>query len=372
MSKEFLLAIAQVSSEKGLSTEVVLESLKSALAAAYQRSYEAEDQDIRVELDTQTGGIRVFRARMVVEGEAEDATQVSLEDARASKPRIKAGVELIEDVTPDNFGRIAAQTAKQVIQQRMRDAERDKVFQEYVRQQGDVMLGAIQRIEPNRTIFLDLGRIDVQAVMPPSEQIPNEHFRPGQRIRVLVVEVQKLPRGPVQILCSRAHRGFMRKLFELEVPELKNGAVEIKAIAREPGQRSKVAVYAVQSGVDAQGSCIGQRGQRVMSVVNELSGEKIDVVAWDPDPAKFVEHALSPAQVLSVHIEEADKTAQVVVPDRQLSLAIGKEGQNARLAARLTGWRIDIKPQSKIEKHDKPEESVEQREDVAAEEHSLA
>ena len=369
MNKEFFAAIAQVSSEKGVTTEVVLESLKSALAAAYQRTYEAEEQDIRVELDTQTGGIRVFRARTVVDGEPADAAQIGLEEAKAIRPRITAGTQLLEDMTPENFGRIAAQTAKQVIQQRMRDAERDKVYQEYVHQQGDVMLGVIQRIEPNRAIYLDLGRIDVQAVMPGSEQIPGEHFRPGQRIRVLVLEVQKLPRGPVQILCSRANRGFMRRLFELEVPELKNGAVEIKAIAREPGQRSKVAVYAIQQGVDAQGSCIGQRGQRVMSVVSELSGEKIDVVAWDPDPAKFVEQALSPAQVLSVHMEEGDKTAQVVVPDRQLSLAIGKEGQNARLAARLTGWRIDIKPKSKVTKQ---EEGVEHREDVTEEAHSLA
>ena len=368
MNKEFFAAIAQVSSEKGVSTEVVLESLKSALAAAYQRSSEADDQDIRVELDGETAAIRVFRARTVVEGEPEDATQVGLEQAKAIRPKIKAGTELVEEVTPDNFGRIAAQTAKQVIQQRMRDAERDKVYQEYVTRQGDVMLGTVQRIEANRAIYLDLGRIDVQAVMPASEQIPSEHFRPGQRVRVLLLEVQKLPRGPVQILCSRANRGFLRRLFELEVPELKNGAVEIRAIAREPGQRTKVAVFAVQAGVDAQGSCIGQRGQRVMSVVNELSGEKIDVVAWDPDPAKFVENALSPAQVLSVHMEDADKTAQVVVPDRQLSLAIGKEGQNARLAARLTGWRIDIKPKSREEQ----QEADEEQREVVTEEASLA
>ncbi|HLG72446.1 MAG TPA: transcription termination factor NusA [Chloroflexota bacterium] len=348
-NKEFFALITQVSIEKGVSADVVLESLKTALAAAYQRANEAEDQDIRVELDEKSANARVLRARTVVAGEPEDATQISLAEAQAIKPRIKAGAQLIEDVTPENFGRIAAQTAKQVIQQRMRDAERDKVYQEYVGRQGDVMLGVIQRIEPTRTIFLDLGRIDVQAVMPPSEQIPGEHFRPGQRVRVLVLEVQKLPRGPVQIICSRANRGFLKRLFELEVPELKNGAVEIKAIAREPGQRSKIAVHATQSGVDAQGSCIGQRGQRVMGVVNELSGEKIDVVLWDPDPAKFVENALSPAQVLSVRIEEGDRTAQVIVPDRQLSLAIGKEGQNARLAAKLTGWRIDIKPKSKEE-----------------------
>lgn len=348
MNKEFFAAIAQISSEKGVPREVVLDSLKTALVAAYQRANEAEDQDIRVELDPATGQSRVLRVRTVVDGEPEDATQIGLDQAKALKPKIRVGAELVEDVTPENFGRIAAQTAKQVIQQRIRDAERDKVFQEYATRQGDIMLGTVQRIEATRAIFLDLGRIDIQAVIPPGEQIPGELIRSGQRIRVLLLEVQKLPRGQVQIICSRGNRGFLRRLFELEVPELKNGAVEVKAIAREPGQRSKIAVHATQPGVDAQGSCIGQRGQRVMSVVSELNGEKIDVVLWDPDPAKFVENALSPAQVLSVRLEEADRTAQVVVPDRQLSLAIGKEGQNARLAAKLTGWRIDIKPRSKV------------------------
>jgi N utilization substance protein A len=365
MNKEFFAAIAQLSTEKGVSREVVLDSLNSALLAAYQHAYEAEDQDIRVELDPSSAKTRVLRARTVVEGEPEDATQISLEAARAIRPKIRIGAQLLEEVTPDNFGRIAAQTAKQVIQQRIRDAERDKVLQEYVGRQGDVMLGVVQRIEANRAIYLDLGRIDVVAVMPPSEQIPGEQFRPGQRVRVLVLEIQKLPRGLVQIICSRGNRAFLKKLFELEVPELKNGAVEVKAIAREPGQRSKIAVHSVQAGVDAQGSCIGQRGQRVMSVVNELSGEKIDVVLWDPDPAKFVEHALSPAQVLTVRMIEADRTAQVIVPDRQLSLAIGKEGQNARLAAKLTGWRIDIKSKSKDAAAAEP---VEQHELVTEEE----
>jgi N utilization substance protein A len=362
MNKEFFAAIAQVSSEKGVTTEVVLDSLKSALEAAYQRTYEAEDQNIRVDLDTETAAIRVFRTMTVVEGEPEDSTQIGLTAAKELQRGIKVGAELVQEVTPDNFGRIAAQTAKQVIQQRMRDAERDKLYQEYITRQGEVMLGVVQRVEPSHAVYLDLGRIEVTAVMPPSEQIPTEHFRPGQRVRVMLLEVQKLRTG-LQIICTRANRDFLRRLFELEVPELKNGAVEIKAIAREPGQRTKVAVFAVQSGVDAQGSCIGQRGQRVMSVVNELNGEKIDVIAWDPDPAKFVQNALSPAEVLSVHMDEPTKTAQVIVPDRQLSLAIGKEGQNARLAARLTGWRVDIKSKSRIEA---------QTEDVVEEERSLA
>jgi len=357
MNKEFFAAIAQVSSEKGLSKEVVLDSLNTALVAAYQRAYEAEDQDIRVELDPSSAKIRVLRTRTAVEGDPEDATQIGLEGARAIRPRIKAGAQLVEEVTPENFGRIAAQTAKQVIQQRIRDAEKDLVYQEYATRQGDIMLVTVQRIDPNRTMLLDVGNIEVTAVMAPQEQILSEHFRPGQRVRVLLLDVQKLPRGPVQIICSRANRAFLRRLFELEVPELKNGAVEIKSIAREPGQRSKMAVHATQKGVDAQGSCIGQRGQRVMSVVNELSGEKIDVVLWDPEPAKFVENALSPAQVLSVQIDDATKTAQVLVPDRQLSLAIGKEGQNARLTAKLTGWRIDIKSRSKDEQLETPEQT---------------
>jgi N utilization substance protein A len=347
MNKEFVALITQVGLEKGIAPEVVLESLKSALSAAYQQSNDAEDQDIRVEIDPDTAAIRVFRFRTVVQGEPENPTQISLDEAKGRQPKVKAGAQFREDVTPENFGRIAAQTAKQVIQARIRDAEKDLVYNEYAARQGDVMLVTVQRVEPNRAIFLDIGNVDVTAVMPASEQIPGENYRPGQRVRVLLLETQKQTRGPVQVICSRANRAFLRRLFELEVPELKNGAVEIKSIAREPGQRSKIAVHSTQKGVDAQGSCIGQRGQRVMSVVNELSGEKIDLVSWDADPSKFVENALSPAQVLSVHIEEADKTAQVVVPDRQLSLAIGKEGQNARLAAKLTGWRIDIKPKSR-------------------------
>lgn len=370
MNKEFFALITQVGLDKGIAPEVVLDSLKSALAAAYQQSHDAEDQDIRVEIDPNTAAIRVFRFQTVVQGEAEDGTQVGLDEAKIRQPKIRIGAPLREDVTPENFGRIAAQTAKQVIQQRIRDAEKDLVYGEYAARQGDVMLATVQRIEPNRAIFLDVGNIDVTAVMPASEQLPSEHFRPGQRVRVLLLEVQKQLRGPVQILCSRANRAFLRRLFELEVPELKNGAVEIKAIAREPGQRSKIAVHATQKGVDAQGSCIGQRGQRVMSVVNELSGEKIDVVLWDAVPTKFVEHALSPAQVLSVRIDEGDKTAQVMVPDRQLSLAIGKEGQNARLAAKLTGWRVDIKAQSRVETD---EAANERREEVISEaEASLA
>ncbi len=344
LNKEFFAAIAQVSSEKGVSKDVVLDSLNAALVSAYKKAYEAEEEDIRVELDPVSAKTTVFRARTVVDGEPSAPTEVSLADAKKQKRTAKLGDEVLTDVTPENFGRIAAQTAKQVIQQRIRDAERDKMFKEYATRQGDVMLGTIQRVEANRTVYLDLGKVDVTAVMPPSEQIPGEHYRAGQRVRVLVLEVQKTPRGPIQIIASRANRGFLRRLFELEVPELKNGSVEIKAIAREAGQRSKIAVYAKQSGVDAQGSCIGQRGMRVMNVVNELNGEKIDVVLWDPEAAKFVEHALSPAEVVSVTIEEHDKTAQVIVPERQLSLAIGKEGQNARLAAKLTGWRIDIKP----------------------------
>ncbi|MDE3076514.1 MAG: transcription termination/antitermination protein NusA, partial [Chloroflexota bacterium] len=294
MNKEFFAAIAQVASEKGVSREVVLDSLNAALVSAYKKTYEAEEEDIHVELDQASAKTRVFRVRTVVEGEPAGPAEIGLAEAKKEKRGAKVGDRLMTDVTPENFGRIAAQTAKQVIQQRIRDAERDKLFREYATRQGDIMLGVIQRIEPTRAIYLDLGKIDVQAVMPPSEQIPGEHYRAGQRIRVLVLEVQKTPRGPIQIIASRANRGFLRRLFELEVPEIKNGSVEIKAIAREPGQRSKIAVHARQPGVDAQGSCIGQRGMRVMNVVNEVNGEKIDVVLWHADPVAFVEHALSP------------------------------------------------------------------------------
>ena len=340
MKSDFIAAINQVSSEKGVSKEVVIQAIEAALVSAYKRNFgTAANQNVVVRLNRQSGDVRVFVQRQVVEEVEEPRTEISLGEARAIKPDVKLGDVVEEEVTPQNFGRIAAQTAKQVVLQRLREAERELVYEEFTDREGDIVTGIVQRIEP-RAVIIDLGK--VEAAMPPSEQVPSENYRHGQRLKVYLMEIHRTPKGP-QIIVSRTHRNLVRRLFELEVPEIFNGTVEIKSIAREPGSRSKVAVAARQEGVDPVGSCVGMRGVRIQNIVNELNGEKIDVIQWNPDPAIFVASALSPAQVVAVDLREADKTATVTVPDRQLSLAIGREGQNARLAARLTGWRIDIK-----------------------------
>ncbi len=339
MKNEFASAISQLASEKGVPTEVVIEAIEAALVSAYKRNFNSAGVNIVAEVDRDTGAARIFAEKVVVAGPTEDPGRVSLEEARAIDPSAEVGSVLRVDVTPQHFGRIAAQTAKQVVFQKLRDAERKMVLEEFADSRGEIRHGVVQRIESG-TAIIELGR--AEAIMPRSEQIPTERYYPGQRIRVYVSEVLDTHRGP-QIIVSRSHRDMLKRLLEQEVPEIFNGTVEIKAIAREAGYRSKVAVVARQEGIDPVGSCIGMRGVRIQNVVNELSGEKIDVIEWSDDPAKFVANALSPAQVLSVEVREADKTAVVIVPEKQLSLAIGREGQNARLAAKLTGWRIDIK-----------------------------
>jgi N utilization substance protein A len=296
---------------------------------------------VHVRLNEQTGEFRIFAEKRVVIDVDDPRTEISLKEAQAlpKRPNIGETVE-VEIDKPQDFGRIAAQTARQVIMQRINDAERDKLFSELVGRENDLFSGVVQRNEPGRGIILDLGK--VEAVLPPSEQAPGEHYRPGQRLKVYMTEINKTPRG-LQVSVSRTHRNLVKRLFELEVPEIYTGVVEIKAIARDPGVRTKVAVAARQEGVDPVGACVGQRGVRIQNVVNELNGEKIDVAQWHADPATFVANALRPATVLRVTIDEPAKSATVIVPDRELSLAIGKDGQNARLAARLTGWRIDIK-----------------------------
>ncbi len=340
MKSDFVAAINQVSSEKGVSKEVVIQAIEAALVSAYKRNFgSAANQNVVVRLNRQSGDVRVFVQRQVVEEVRDPRTEISLEEARAENPNARLDDIVEEEVTPQNFGRIAAQTAKQVVLQRLREAERELVYEEFTDREGDIVTGIVQRIEP-RAVIVDLGK--VEATMPPTEQVPSESYRHGQRLKVYLMEIHRTPKGP-QIVVSRTHRNLVRRLFELEVPEIYNGTVEIKSIAREPGSRSKVAVAARQEGVDPVGSCVGMRGVRIQNIVNELNGEKIDVIQWNPDPAVFVASALSPAQVIGVELNEADKTATVTVPERQLSLAIGREGQNARLAARLTGWRIDIK-----------------------------
>ena len=341
MKSDFLIALTQLTAERHLPREQVLGAIEVALASAFKKDNPASGQNISVTLNPNTGEVSVFALKTVVETVEDTDKEVTVADAQF----IKKGAELGDEVAaaeplPHNASRIAAQTAKQVVLQRLREAERDLLYQEFQQHEGDIVSGVIEQAEPGRTITLDLGR--AQAVLPFEEQAPNERYRKGQRTKVYLVSVRSTPKGP-EILVSRSHKNMLKRLFEIEVPEVYNGVVEIKAIAREAGFRSKVAVSASQAGIDPVGSCIGIRGNRIQSIVNELQGEKIDIVSWDEDHRAFITNALSPSEPVHVELLESDQTAIVVVPDRQLSLAIGKEGQNTRLAARLTGWRLDIK-----------------------------
>jgi N utilization substance protein A len=347
MKNELLLALGQLAAEKNLPREVVFDAVEAALTSAFRREGE-NAPNINVKIDTGTGDIRAYRQMVVVEEVEEPAVEMTLAEARRWKPDVRTGDVLdFEEQLPPNAGRIAAQTAKQVVLQRLREAERDAVFDEYTGKEGELLVGTVQRVEA-RQMIIELGR-GTEAVLPFSEQVRNEHLRPGQRVKVLVLEVLKAVKGP-QIVVSRGHRNLLRRLFEMEVPEIKSGTVEIKSIAREGGHRSKVAVHARNPNIDPIGACVGMRGTRIQNIVNELAGERIDVIKWDPDPGNFVSNALSPAQVLEVEIDQDEHLASVVVPDKMLSLAIGKEGQNARLAAKLTGWRINIHSQASKER----------------------
>jgi len=344
LKSEFAIAINQICSERNLPQEVIFEAIESALVSAYKRNF-ASTSNIKAEIDFGTGEPHVYEERIVVAEVEDERFEVTLKEAVKIDPEAELGALVREEVTPKSFGRIAAQTAKQVILQRIREAERDALFTSYADREGELINGMVANITPH-SITLNLGR--TEAVMPRNQQVPGERYRIGQRIRAFVMEVRRTNRGP-QIVVSRTHRDMLRRLLELEVPEIFNGSVEIKSIAREAGRRSKVAVSALQEGVDPVGSCVGVRGMRIQSIVAELSGEKIDVVEWNSDPSTFIANALSPARVNYVVLSNPDsngKTATVVVPDDQLSLAIGKEGQNARLGAKLTGWRIDIKSAS--------------------------
>jgi N utilization substance protein A len=341
MKSDFLIAITQLSVEKSLPKDVVFQAVEAALASAYKKDLNV-NAAVSVKIDQATGTVQAYIHKLVVEEVENPREEITLAEARRYRADAALGETVPVPTEPVNAGRIAAQTAKQVVLQRLREAERRVVYEEYVGKEGDIISGVVQRIEP-RQVTIDLGK--TEAVLPGPEQARNEHLRPGQRIKVYVLEVQEATRGP-QVFVSRTHKNLIRRLFELEVPEIHRGVVEIKSIAREPGSRSKVAVASRDERIDPVGACVGLRGLRIQNVVNELNGERIDVVLWDPDPARFVANALSPARVVSVRVDPASNTATVVVPDQQLSLAIGKEGQNARLAAKLTGWRIDIKAES--------------------------
>lgn len=346
MKSDFLIALTQLAAERNLPRDMVLSAIEAALASAYKKDNLVGEQNIAVRLSPTTGDVRVFVLKNVVEQVSDPRLEIALPDAKRLKKDAAIGEILETDSTAYDPGRIAAQTAKQVIMQRLREAERDLVYAEYANRSGEIITATVQRTDP-RQVTVDLGR--AEAIMPDKEQIPTERYRPNQKVKVYIVEVARTPRGP-EIIVSRAHRDLLRRLFEMEVPEIYNGVVEIKAIAREAGTRSKVAVFARQEGVDAVGSCVGMRGVRIQNVVQELGGEKIDVVQWHRDPASFIANALNPAQVAHVDLRETENTARVVVQDKFLSLAIGKEGQNARLAAKLTGWKIDIMSASDAER----------------------
>lgn len=343
MSAELMYALDQLEREKGINKEVLIEAIEAALISAYKRNFNST-QNVKISFDTESGDVRVYALKKVTENPTNDLLEISLEEAlKVSKKLALEDIAEIE-VTPRKFGRIAAQTAKQVVVQRIREAERGIIFDEYYNKESDIVTGIIQRNE-RKNIIIDLGK--TEAVLPPTEQTPGEEYRFNYRIKTYIIEVKKTTKGP-QITLSRTHPGLVKRLFELEVPEIHDGVVEIKSIAREPGSRTKIAVLSKDDNVDSVGACVGQKGNRVQAIVDELRGEKIDIIKWSNDPEEFISSSLSPAKVIRVDINEGEKSARVTVPDYQLSLAIGKEGQNARLAAKLTGWKIDIKSESQL------------------------
>jgi len=345
MSSELLDALTILEKEKGISKEIIIEAIEAALISAYKRNFN-QAQNVRVDLNRETGTMKVFARKDVVDEVYDPRLEISLGEAQSINPNYVVNDVIEMEVTPKDFGRIAAQTAKQVVTQRVREAERGVIYGEFIDREEDIMTGIVQRID-SKFIYVSLGKIE--ALLPVSEQIPNETYRPHDRIKVFITKVEKTTKGP-QIFVSRTHPGLLKRLFEIEVPEIYDGTVEIKSVSREAGDRSKISVHSDNPEVDPVGSCVGPKGQRVQAIVNELKGEKIDIVKWSQDPVEFVANALSPSKVVEVLVDEEEKATTVIVPDYQLSLAIGKRGQNARLAAKLTGWKIDIKSESDAEK----------------------
>ena len=341
MSSDLLDALNILEKEKGISREVLIDAIEAALISAYRRNFN-QAQNVRIDLNLDRGTMRVFARKDVVDEVFDSRLEISLDEAKKINPNYQLEDVVEMEVTPKDFGRIAAQTAKQVVTQRVREAERGIIYSEFIDREEDIMTGIVQR-QDSRFIYVSLGKIE--ALLPVNEQMPNEQYKPHDRIKVFITKVEKTSKGP-QIFVSRSHPGLLKRLFEIEVPEIFDGTVEIKSVAREAGDRSKISVHADNTEVDPVGSCVGQKGQRVQAIVNELKGEKIDIVKWSEDPVVFVANALSPSKVLEVIVNEQEKATTVVVPDYQLSLAIGKRGQNARLAAKLTGWKIDIKSET--------------------------
>jgi transcription termination/antitermination protein NusA len=338
MNEDFINALREIEKEKGVSKEIIFEAIESALISSYKKNF-GSSQNVIVEIDKDTGKSKVFALKEVVEEVEDKSSEMDLEQANNINPNHELGDCIRVEVTPKDFGRIAAQTAKQVVIQRIKDAERDVIYDEFINRENEIITGLIQRISKNN-VFIDLGK--TEGILPPIEQIESETYNQSDRLKLLILEVKKTTKGP-QIILSRAHANLIKRLFELEVPEINSGIVEIFSISREAGSRTKIAVYSKDPDVDPLGACVGFKGSRVKAIVEEIGGEKIDIVIWDKNPEVFIANSLSPSDVVKVEADEKRKSALVVVPDYQLSLAIGKEGQNARLAAKLTNWKIDIK-----------------------------
>lgn len=343
-NKELILALEELEKEKGIKKEYLLEAIETALVTAYKRNFDSLE-NVRVEMDHQTGATHVYAIKEVMEKANDEDTEISLKEAQKINPDLKEGDTVETEIVPRDFGRIAAQTAKQVIIQKLREVEREIVYNEFNERKGEIVSGLIQKADHN-IVVMDLGKLE--GVMSLKEQIPTEHYKVNDKIKGYVLDVEKGAKGAPQVIVSRSHPDFVRKLLEFEIPEIYEGVIEIKSVSRDPGYRSKVAVYSPDQNIDPVGSCVGQKGVRIQNVINELNGEKIDVIEWNEDPSIYIASALLPAKILAVDIKEEEKFAQVVVPDDQLSLAIGKSGQNARLAARLTNWKIDIKSETQF------------------------
>ena len=343
-NKELILALEELEKEKGIKKEYLLESIETALVTAYKRNFDSLE-NVKVVMDPQTGATHVYAIREVMEMANDEDTEISLEEAKKIDKNYKIGDFVETEIVPRDFGRIAAQTAKQVIIQKLREAEREIIYTEYNERKGEIVSGIIQKADKS-IVVMDLGKLE--GVMPTKEQIPTEKYRVNDKIKGYVLDVEKGAKGAPHVVVSRSHPDFVRKLLEFEIPEIYEGVIEIKSVSRDPGYRSKVAVYSPDPNIDPVGSCVGQKGVRIQNVINELNGEKIDVIEWNADPAIYISAALLPAQIMAVDIKQEEKFAQVIVPDNQLSLAIGKSGQNARLAAKLTNWKIDIKSETQF------------------------
>ena len=367
-SKELVIALDELEKEKGIKKEVILESIETALVTAYKRNFDSVE-NVKVTMDAETGEVHVYAEKEVVENVENPNLQINLEDAQKIGKRLEIGDTAEIELVPKNFGRIAAQTAKQVIVQKIREESRNVLFDAFNDRKGEIVSGLVQKADGG-VVVLDLGKLE--GVMTVKEQIPTEKYHVNDKIRAYVLDVERGTKGAPQVLVSRACPDFVRKLFELEIPEIYEGVIEIKSVSRDPGSRSKVAVYSPNENIDPVGSCVGQKGIRIQNIINELNGEKIDVIEWNADPAIYISSALLPAQVMAVDIHEDEKFAQVIVPDDQLSLAIGKAGQNARLAAKLTTWKIDIKSESQFREmmanaRNEAEELVDETDDIAEE-----